>query len=121
LSKVRQFFFKQGLVEITSSKVCLKNFQQGLLEKPEQVTTETDHIVFRFRQIHLTFHHQGLLENFQSKSAQKFSSKVRLIRITISIAITIAFENFQARSGKHFSCRVWLKRPQSKIRCAPAS
>jgi len=69
LSKVRLFFFKQGLDKSTSSKVCLKKFQQGLPEKPEQVTTETDLLVFRFRQIHLTFHHQGLLEIFQSKSA----------------------------------------------------
>jgi len=45
----------------------------------------------------------------QPESAQKFSSKIRLIRISVSIAIVIATNIFQARSGKKISSKVCLK------------
>jgi len=40
------------------------------------------------------FFNQGLIENEKSKSAEKFSIKVWLIRIGFSIAIVIAFEKY---------------------------
>jgi hypothetical protein len=73
-----------------SSRVWLKpdrarsvhmRFEQGLPENLKLITTATPKAGFRFIQIRLTFHEQGLLKIFQSKSVQKNSSKVWLIRI----------------------------------------
>ena len=71
------------------SKVCLKIFEQGPTKKFQAGSGWSpgffhDREKFHgseFIQIRLTFYNQGLLKIFQSKSAEKISSKVWLIRI----------------------------------------
>jgi hypothetical protein len=77
------------------SKVCLKIFEQGPTKKFQAGSGcspgfSHDREKFHgseFIQIRLTFYNQGLPKIFQSKSAEKISSKVWLIRIRFLIAI----------------------------------
>lgn len=68
--------FHAESAEKISIKVCSKIFQQGLVEKPENPLTRTTGSVSVLMQMRLTFGEQSLLKIFQSKSAQKISSKV---------------------------------------------
>jgi len=58
------------------------------------------------QQAPVDFFYQGSLKKSQSKSAWKFSIKVRSIRISFSITIMIAMKNFQSPFGVKIAKKV---------------
>jgi len=95
-------FFEQGPLKIFQAesaqiffiRVRPEKIEQGLHENPESPSSMVHHTGFPLIQIHLTFGRQSLLNFFRAGAAQKFLTRVRLIRISKSIAIVIALKVF---------------------------
>jgi len=62
----------QSLLNTRSTRVCSTFFKQGLLKKPEHVSTDGGDVGLWFMQIRLTFFEQGLHESRSSRGRSHF-------------------------------------------------